>query len=211
MRSCVACRQSAPPRGLLRFVRGLDGAVALDVRGRLDGRGAYTCAQPGCLRRAREKGAFGHAFAAPVVFDDGFVERVPSVLRDEIVRGLALHRRAGRAVYGRDRVLEAAPQLSLLVLAEDGAANTRRDILEKAAGLAVHQGPAKATLGHVFGREAVAVVGVMDLGSATARLRDDLSRYGHFSASTGAPVAGGAPCDENKEGVEAPKESVVTQ
>ncbi|MDR1713753.1 MAG: YlxR family protein [Coriobacteriales bacterium] len=51
-RSCVACRQTADKRALLRFVRGADGQVHLDPTGRAAGRGAYLCADAACMAKA---------------------------------------------------------------------------------------------------------------------------------------------------------------
>jgi uncharacterized protein len=57
---CVACRCSGAKRGLIRVVRAGEGRVVLDPSGRLNGRGAYLCHDPGCWdlalrRRAVER------------------------------------------------------------------------------------------------------------------------------------------------------------
>ena len=40
---------------LVRLVRTPDGAVMLDARGKLPGRGAYVCPEPQCLEQARRR------------------------------------------------------------------------------------------------------------------------------------------------------------
>ena len=40
-RTCIACRQVAGKRGLVRLVRGADGVVTIDATGKQAGRGAY--------------------------------------------------------------------------------------------------------------------------------------------------------------------------
>jgi len=53
-RSCVACRQTADKRTLIRFVRGADGQVNLDASGKLAGRGAYLCTDANCMVKAEK-------------------------------------------------------------------------------------------------------------------------------------------------------------
>lgn len=57
VRTCVSCRRKAAKRELLRVVASADGVVLVDETGRLNGRGAYLCADcraaPAALRRGR--------------------------------------------------------------------------------------------------------------------------------------------------------------
>ncbi|NPV06634.1 MAG: YlxR family protein [Anaerolineae bacterium] len=55
-RTCVVCRAVLPKRALMRIVRTPEGAVTLDPRGKLSGRGAYLCVRQECFgsRRARQ-------------------------------------------------------------------------------------------------------------------------------------------------------------
>lgn len=62
MRQCVGCREMKPKRELIRVVRSPEGAVSLDFRGKLPGRGAYVCPNEACLARARKSRALERAF-----------------------------------------------------------------------------------------------------------------------------------------------------
>ncbi|MCD7859539.1 MAG: YlxR family protein [Firmicutes bacterium] len=53
-RQCMGCRERKNKRDLLRVVRTVDGTVKLDFSGRLNGRGAYLCPNPECLKKARK-------------------------------------------------------------------------------------------------------------------------------------------------------------
>ena len=53
-RQCMGCRERKNKRDMLRVVRGTDGAVTLDFGGKLNGRGAYVCPDPECLKKARK-------------------------------------------------------------------------------------------------------------------------------------------------------------
>ena len=51
-RQCMGCRERKAKREMIRVVRGTDGNVSLDFGGKMNGRGAYLCPDPECLKRA---------------------------------------------------------------------------------------------------------------------------------------------------------------
>ena len=53
-RQCMGCRERKEKRALIRVVRGTDGNVSVDFSGKLNGRGAYICPDPECLKKARK-------------------------------------------------------------------------------------------------------------------------------------------------------------
>ena len=52
MRQCMGCRERKAKKEMIRVVRGTDGNVSLDFGGKLNGRGAYVCPDPECLKKA---------------------------------------------------------------------------------------------------------------------------------------------------------------
>lgn len=52
VRTCVACREEAGKRGLVRFVRDAGGTIVEDPTGRAPGRGAYLHDDPSCRELA---------------------------------------------------------------------------------------------------------------------------------------------------------------
>lgn len=66
LRKCVACHQMMPKKELIRVVRSPEGEVALDVRGRLPGRGAYLCGSLKCFQLAQKSKAFDRALQVPI-------------------------------------------------------------------------------------------------------------------------------------------------
>ncbi|MDO5695345.1 MAG: YlxR family protein [Eubacteriales bacterium] len=57
MRQCVGCRQSFLQKTLIRVVRAPEGDIAMDLTGKMHGRGAYLCKRRSCLDKAvRSKG-----------------------------------------------------------------------------------------------------------------------------------------------------------
>ena len=57
LRQCMGCRERKAKKELIRVVRGTDGTVTLDFGGKLNGRGAYICPNPGCLQKAQKSKA----------------------------------------------------------------------------------------------------------------------------------------------------------
>ena len=52
MRQCMGCRERLEKRQLIRVVRSPEGEVSLDFSGKKNGRGAYLCPDPQCLKKA---------------------------------------------------------------------------------------------------------------------------------------------------------------
>ena len=51
-RQCMGCRERRPKKEMIRVVRTPEGAVNLDFGGKMNGRGAYVCPNPECLKKA---------------------------------------------------------------------------------------------------------------------------------------------------------------
>ena len=53
-RQCMGCRERKEKREMIRVVRETSGKVSLDFSGKLNGRGAYVCPDPECLKKCRK-------------------------------------------------------------------------------------------------------------------------------------------------------------
>ena len=51
-RQCMGCRERREKRQMIRIVRTPEGSVNLDFGGKMNGRGAYICPNPECLKKA---------------------------------------------------------------------------------------------------------------------------------------------------------------
>lgn len=80
MRMCVGCREMRPKRELLRIVRRADGEITADSTGKVNGRGAYICQSPECLKKAKKSGALQRAFGQAVP------EEIYEKIETELVR-----------------------------------------------------------------------------------------------------------------------------
>ncbi len=73
MRQCVGCRESKEKKQLIRVVRTDEGTLIIDRTGKKNGRGAYLCDNPECLKKARKSRALSRAFkmnATDEIYDD---------------------------------------------------------------------------------------------------------------------------------------------
>ena len=71
-RQCLGCNEHKPKAELLRVVRTPEGTVALDFKGKMNGRGAYICKDPACLKKARKSGRIARSLECEIpeeVFD----------------------------------------------------------------------------------------------------------------------------------------------
>ena len=66
MRQCLGCREMKPKKELIRVVRSPEGEISLDFKGKANGRGAYLCPDPACLKKALKAKALEHACSAPI-------------------------------------------------------------------------------------------------------------------------------------------------
>ena len=53
-RKCLGCNEHFPKSSLVRILRTPTGDIALDITGKMSGRGAYICKNASCLKKARK-------------------------------------------------------------------------------------------------------------------------------------------------------------
>ena len=65
-RMCVGSGEMFDKRELIRVVKSPEGEVSLDLTGKKNGRGAYVCNNPECLKKARKRKAVERAFSMKI-------------------------------------------------------------------------------------------------------------------------------------------------
>jgi predicted RNA-binding protein YlxR (DUF448 family) len=181
----MGCREVKPKGELLRFVLDPDGLPVPDVAAKLPGRGAYTCFSRQCLETAVARRQFSRAFkgeAKPVPLAE-IVPLVDRLLQERITATLALANKAGKAVSGSDRVMEALRrgEVSLLLIAAD----TSEESAAKFRAVAdrnrveIFRFSQKDQLGAPLGQELRTAVAVTSSSFADT-LRRELTRYWNF-------------------------------
>ena len=65
-RMCVGCGEMFDKKELIRVVKSPQGEVSLDLTGKKNGRGAYVCNNPECLKKARKRKSIERAFSMKI-------------------------------------------------------------------------------------------------------------------------------------------------
>jgi len=169
---------------LLRFVVGPDGSIVPDIDARLPGRGLWLQPRRDIVERAVAKRLFARAARRPVEIPLGLADRVEALLVRRCCETLGLARRAGLAVAGFEKVVEAVRRgdAALLLLALDGAEAGRRRFGGSAHRVTVATVLEAAELSTAFARER-AVFAAVGRGALCSRLLLDLGRLAGFRAA----------------------------
>ena len=61
-RKCIGCGELKEKNALVRIVRSKEGEISVDATGKKNGRGAYICPDPDCLRKAFKKKGLDRSF-----------------------------------------------------------------------------------------------------------------------------------------------------
>ena len=70
----MGCRERKPKRDMIRIVRTPEGVVSLDFGGKMNGRGAYICPNPECLKKVQKSKALDRSLE--VTIPDEVYERL---------------------------------------------------------------------------------------------------------------------------------------
>jgi predicted RNA-binding protein YlxR (DUF448 family) len=205
-RRCIASRETRPRYGLIRFVVGPDDVVVPDFSERLPGRGMWVSAERAALDLAVRKNLFARAAKRAVRVPPDLAAQVEAGLARRLVDFVALARRAGAAVAGREKVLDRlrAGRAAILIQAADGSEREKR-ALRPPEGEDTHVTSLfSGELGMAFGRDRV-IHAALDGGGLAERVRVEALRLRGFrsDAAPGGPerdAAGHRPRDESGEG-----------
>ena len=184
-RSCLGCREVKPKEDLLRFVLDPERVLFPDISRKLPGRGAYTCYNRSCLDTAINKRQFFRSFKGEVTLlpADELISMITRLQEERITSFISMANKAGKAVSGSDKVMNALRKgtVALLVLAGDISPDSRSRftaIAEK-TGVKVIDFSLKERLGATLGKEIRTAVAVISLPFADA-LDRELTRYWNF-------------------------------
>jgi predicted RNA-binding protein YlxR (DUF448 family) len=103
---CIVTREVREETGLIRFVRGPDGAVVPDLARKLPGRGVWVSLDRKILAEAVRRKLFSRGFAAETTMPPDLPDMVAKLLRQQALSLLSLAKKAGEAVQGFTKVEE---------------------------------------------------------------------------------------------------------
>lgn len=190
-RRCLVTGERGGKAGLIRFVAGPEGQMVPDVAGKLPGRGFYVTAERGALERAVAKRLFSRGAKAPVEVPDGLVDTIEAQLLRRVQDGIALARKAGRAVTGYEKVKGwlLTGEGVVLVQASDGSGRQKTKLNTPQGGRFVGCLTAEE-LGLAFGR-ASAIHAALASGGLTTRIVEDAAKLSGLRTRDGGDPAAG--------------------
>lgn len=185
-RTCLGCRKVLEKDALVRYVAAADGAVLVDYRNKLPGRGAYTCVRGSCIEEAVRRKQFSRALRGENLRPQVEVlkEDLRRQLADKVHNLLGMARKSAELVEGSSQVLSALEKnggIAAIIVAHDISEGIFEKIQRKsrAAGVALHTWGDKESLGRCLGREERSVIG-LKRGKLAEALLQGLERYEQF-------------------------------
>ncbi|GEM_PF-129643 len=186
-RRCLVSGDRQSKRCLIRFVLSPDQEIVPDLQEVLPGRGFWVSATQDAIEIAARKGRFARAARQQVSVSPDLAERLERLLAERCIELLALARRAGQALAGREKVNDAISAdgfgkgeiPGLYLTAKDGAHADPQKLKKSGRGLPAYALLTGAELGQTFGRGSVSNVLVAE-GGIAHRLSRDLDRLAGF-------------------------------
>lgn len=74
IRMCLCCREMIDKHDLKRVVKTPEGKIMLDLSGKMNGRGAYICQKPECLKKLKKQKVLNKAFSTQI--DDEIYDKI---------------------------------------------------------------------------------------------------------------------------------------
>ena len=182
-RTCIACRQVKAQDQLVRYIVAPDGALLVDYRHRLPGRGAYTCIDMNCLQAAVDKKQFERSFRGKCgdLQVDQLQEGLQQALLQRIINLIGMARKSRQIVSGSNAVMMALRHKNaqaIVFISEDISENIAtkiRDLCDRQK-VSCNQLFSKGMLGQVLGKGERSVLAIQ-VGSLADALSIELQRY----------------------------------
>lgn len=207
-RTCVGTRQTGDPDGMLRLVvvpcamspwasvpRDSEGeTVALDVRRKAPGRGAWLTPMPqavqGALRRGGLQRAFKRALRLPS--EGELLTAIDRQLRGDVVEAIHLARRAGALRSGEGPTSQSMKEgaCRLLLVADDISEGNHRKyaINAERKSIAIRTGLSGVEMGKLLGMPLCMLLSV-EAEPFAARLQQRLDRWRAFHSAVAGEQA----------------------
>lgn len=182
-RTCLGCRKLFARTDLLRFVLAPQGTLLVDYKGRLPGRGAYTCVDSSCIAEAMRRRQFSRTFKREVlpVADDFIAHELSRQIQERICGLIGMARKAHQLLSGSSLILDrlsAGAPLAFIIVASDVSDGIGEKVVGRATNRSVrfYRMFEKEFLGRLLGTGQRSVLALLP-GSLAAAIRVELERY----------------------------------
>jgi len=162
MRRCIVSGAIRPRSLLVRFVLSADGTIAVDVEGRLPGRGLWVAARREAVDQALARRLFAKAARRPAQAGRDLGEQAERLLARRCIDWLDRARRADQAAAGIEaaRAWLAEGRADFVLTGAEVTADARRELGDLVDEMALIDSLSAEELGAAFGHGQVLVVAV---------------------------------------------------
>jgi uncharacterized protein len=135
LRQCAVTRAELPAEDMIRFVAGLDGAIAPDITGKMGGRGVWVTATRTAIEQAVKRNVFAKSLKMQAKPPQDLADLVERQLLERVRQSLAFANKGGVVTTGFTKVEKAIEQGKVAMLLEasdaapDGADKLRRKFI----------------------------------------------------------------------------------
>ncbi len=185
-RTCIACRQTKDKKQLVRYVVAPDGAVLVDYRQHLPGRGAYTCFATQCVLDAVKKNCFKRCFKGRECAVDAAVlmDQLIAAVNQKITSLIGMSRKSGQLISGSNMIIDTLRKkssIAVVIIADDISPGIGKKIeaLAEREQISTAHLYNKQMIGQLLGKEERSVIAVK-AGLLADSLLNELHRYGQL-------------------------------
>ena len=162
-RKCLVSGARVQKKDLMRFVVAPEQYLVADIDQKLPGRGYWVKADRNTITKAITKNILFKAVTEKVKIDLNVLEVIERQIKDVIIQQISLSRKAGRAIFGFDKIKAnlAKNSINLLIQAKDGSTREKQRILKKSIPHIIDDCLIGTEIGKAFGRERVVHCGII--------------------------------------------------
>lgn len=165
LRTCIGCRGVFTKSEVVR-IAATPGAAVIDYREKLPGRAVYICPRGECITRALSRDVLSRALRASVPAPDAgvFLESLRRAIEEKLRSLLQMSLKAGKLAAGFSAVRDGREKgrVALVLFARDVSDGSRERSDPGVSGMTMDVPFTKQQLGAFFGRDMVAMAGVLD-------------------------------------------------
>lgn len=118
IRKCIVTGETQEKTNLLRFVVVESVGVVPDFKKKLGGKGVYVRNSKKILEKAIEQNLFAKSLRKKINVDKTLVKIVENCMKTSALQSISMARKAGKLIWGLDKVLEAIKQNKVAFLLE---------------------------------------------------------------------------------------------
>ena len=157
MRKCLVTGAITSKQELIRFVIDPEKNLIADIEQTLPGRGYWVKADRQTILKAVQKNIFVKKINEKFTIDKNLLLQIESQIKNKIFQHISLSRKAGRAIFGFDKIKTSllSQPIDLLIQAVDGSEREKRRLLTRAIPNVIDNCLTGSELGQAFGRNNV--------------------------------------------------------